>query len=100
MSEEKITRKEAIALTYKQGKFDSPMVVAKGKGKVAENILARANEHDVPIYEDPNLVQLLGQLDLNESIPEELYQAVAEVFAFIYRLDQQHGQNNEKNKVF
>ncbi|MFJ7730454.1 EscU/YscU/HrcU family type III secretion system export apparatus switch protein [Lysinibacillus sp. NPDC097231] len=98
MSEEKFTRKEAIALTYKLGRFDSPTVVAKGKGKIAENILARANEHDVPIYEDPNLVQLLGQLDLNESIPEELYQAVAEVFAFIYRLDQQHAQNIEKTK--
>ncbi|AHN20899.1 EscU/YscU/HrcU family type III secretion system export apparatus switch protein [Lysinibacillus sphaericus] len=98
MSEEKKTRKEAIALTYKQGQFDSPSVVAKGKGKVAENILARASEHDVPIYEDPNLVQLLGQLDLNESIPEELYQAVAEVFAFIYHLDQQHSKNIEKIK--
>ncbi|MFJ7950509.1 EscU/YscU/HrcU family type III secretion system export apparatus switch protein [Lysinibacillus sp. NPDC096418] len=94
MNEEKIIRKEAIALTYKPGQYNSPTVVAKGKGKIAENILARANEHDVPIHEDPNLVQLLGQLDLNESIPEELYQAVAEVFAFIYHLDQQHGQRN------
>ncbi|MGG1215631.1 EscU/YscU/HrcU family type III secretion system export apparatus switch protein [Micromonospora provocatoris] len=98
MSEEKKTRKEAIALTYKLGQLDSPSVVAKGKGKVAENILARANEHNVPIYEDPNLVQLLGQLDLNESIPEELYQAVAEVFAFIYHLDQEHSKNIEKIK--
>lgn len=98
MSEEKFTRKEAIALTYKLGRFDSPKVVAKGKGKIAENILTRANEHNVPIYEDPNLVQLLGQLDLNESIPEELYQAVAEVFAFIYHLDQQHAQKDRKDK--
>lgn len=94
MNEEKLIRKEAIALTYKPGQHISPTVVAKGKGKIAENILAQANEHDVPIHEDPNLVQLLGQLDLNESIPEELYQAVAEVFAFIYRLDKQHGQKN------
>lgn len=94
MKEEKLIRKEAIALTYKPGQQTSPTVVAKGKGKIAENILARANEHGVPIHEDPNLVQLLGQLDLNESIPEELYQAVAEVFAFIYRLDKQHGQKN------
>lgn len=43
-------------------------------------------------------MQLLGQLDLNESIPEELYQAVAEVFAFIYHLDQQHSKNIEKIK--
>lgn len=94
MNEEKIIRKEAVALTYKPGQYTSPTVVAKGKGKIAENILARATEHNVPIHEDPNLVQLLGQLDLNESIPEELYQAVAEVFAFIYHLDKQHGQKN------
>ena len=94
MNEEKIIRKEAVALSYKPGQFTSPTVVAKGKGKIAENILARATEHNVPIHEDPNLVQLLGQLDLNESIPEELYQAVAEVFAFIYRLDKQYGQRD------
>lgn len=87
MSEKKYVRKEAVALSYNSGKQNSPKVVAKGKGKIAENILEKAKEHDVPIYEDPNLVELLGQLDLNESIPEELYQAVAEVFAFIYRLD-------------
>ena len=94
MTEDKIIRKEAIALSYKPGQHTSPAVVAKGKGKTAENILARATEHNVPIHEDPNLVQLLGQLDLNESIPEELYQAIAEVFAFIYRLDKQYGQRD------
>ncbi|GLC87417.1 EscU/YscU/HrcU family type III secretion system export apparatus switch protein [Lysinibacillus piscis] len=99
MSEEKFIRKEAIALSYKMGSVDSPTVIAKGKGKIAETILERASEHNVPIYEDPNLVQLLGQLDLNESIPEELYQAVAEVFAFIYRLDQQHAQKRQ-NTLF
>ena len=94
MKEEKIIRKEAVALSYNPGQYTSPVVVAKGKGKIAENILARATEHNVPIHEDPNLLQLLGQLDLNESIPEELYQAVAEVFAFIYRLDKQYGQRD------
>lgn len=59
MSEEKFTRKEAIALTYKLGQMDSPTVVAKGKGKIAENILARANEHNVPIYEDLTLCSCL-----------------------------------------
>jgi flagellar biosynthesis protein len=90
MSEKKYVRKEAIALTYDPSGNGGPKVVAKGKGKIAENILERAEMHDVPIYEDPNLVELLGQLDLNTSIPEELYQAVAEVFAFIYHLDEKH----------
>ena len=88
----KFTRKEAIALSYNPSETTGPKVVAKGKGKIAENILQQATLHDVPIHEDPNLVQLLGQLDLNESIPEELYQAVAEVFAFIYHLDRKHGE--------
>ena len=92
MSEKKIVRKEAIALSYKPTETSGPKVLAKGKGKIAENILEQATLNDVPIYEDPNLVQLLGQLDLNESIPEELYQAVAEVFAFIYHLDRKHGE--------
>ncbi|MFF5993298.1 EscU/YscU/HrcU family type III secretion system export apparatus switch protein [Lysinibacillus sp. KU-BSD001] len=91
MNDKKYARKEAIALSYNPSKSSGPNVVAKGKGKIAENILEQAMLHDVPIHEDSNLVQLLGQLDLNESIPEELYQAVAEVFAFIYHLDRRHG---------
>jgi len=92
MSKKKFVRKEAIALSYHPSSTAGPKVLAKGKGKIAENILEQATLNDVPIHEDPNLVQLLGQLDLNESIPEELYQAVAEVFAFIYHLDRQHGE--------
>ena len=92
MNEKKFVRKEAIALSYSPTESTGPKVVAKGKGKIAENILQQATLNDVPIHEDPNLVQLLGQLDLNESIPEELYQAVAEVFAFIYHLDQKHSK--------
>jgi len=91
MNEERLTRKEAVALTYKPDAENAPVILAKGKGKIAENILQKALENHVPIQEDPSLVSLLGQLDINESIPEELYQAVAEVFAFIYRVDQTHG---------
>ena len=90
MSGKKFVRKEAIALNYNPENNNSPTVVAKGKGKIAENIIEKAALNDVPIYEDKNLVELLGNLDLNESIPEELYEAVAEVFAFIYRLDRNY----------
>ena len=92
MSDGKFKRKEAIALTYKPGHLDAPTVVAKGKGKIAENILEKAKEHAVPIQEDASLVELLGKLDINQSIPEELYQAVAEVFAFVYRVDKERGE--------
>lgn len=94
MTEEKHFRKEAVALGYKPGIVDSPTILAKGKGKIADNILMKAKEHNIPIQEDRSLVELLGQLDINQSIPEELYQAVAEVFAFIYRIDQEKGKMN------
>lgn len=97
MNEGKQMRKEAVALSYNPANPDIPKVIAKGKGKIAENILEQAKIHQIPIQEDPSLVQLLGQLDLNETIPEELYQAVAEVFAFIYRLDQLHKYSNEND---
>ncbi|MDQ0270246.1 EscU/YscU/HrcU family type III secretion system export apparatus switch protein [Cytobacillus purgationiresistens] len=80
-------RREAVALTYEPFK-PSPRVAAKGKGLVADQIVEKAKEHGIPIQEDASLVELLGNLDLNENIPEELYQAVAEVFAFIYKIDQ------------
>lgn len=85
---EKHLRKEAVALSYNKYGHDIPRVIAKGKGVVAENILDQAKEHQVPIQEDPSLVELLGKLEINEQIPEELFQAVAEIFAFIYRTDQ------------
>lgn len=82
-------RKEAVALKYDVDTTTAPVVVAKGKGQVADNILQKAKDHDVPIQEDPTLVQLLGELDINDSIPENLYNAVAEVFAFIYNVDKE-----------
>lgn len=81
--------KEAIALKYDPGEESSPVVVAKGKGETAANIVNLASEHNIPVQEDASLVQLLSKLDLEESIPEELYEVVAELFAFIYKLDKE-----------
>lgn len=94
MKQEKHLRKEAVALTYNKFGQDTPRVIAKGKGLVAENILGQAKEHQIPIQEDPSLVELLGKLEINEQIPDELYQAVAEIFAFIYRTDQAVKKNS------
>ncbi|MCQ6279679.1 EscU/YscU/HrcU family type III secretion system export apparatus switch protein [Bacillus sp. EB600] len=88
-------RKEAVALTYHPDSADAPIVAAKGKGKTAEMIIEKAKENQIPVQEDPALVNLLGQLNVNDRIPQELYQAVAEVFAFIYKLD----KNIEKGKT-
>lgn len=90
MTEQKHNRKEAVALSYDPIAGNAPKIVAKGKGKIAENILDKANEYQVPIQEDPTLVELLGQLEVDETIPEQLYQAVAEVFAYIYQMDREH----------
>jgi len=80
---------EAIALAYSQTDA-APRVVAKGKGLIAEQIIARAKEHGVYVHESPELVALLTQLDIDESIPPQLYMAVAELLAWLYRLD--HGE--------
>ncbi|SDB88490.1 flagellar biosynthesis protein [Pelagirhabdus alkalitolerans] len=80
-------RKKAVALEYDQTKAQAPVVKAKGQGYVADEILKRANENDVPVQEDKSLVEVLSQLNINDKIPEDLYQAVAEVFAYVYQVD-------------
>ena len=78
---------KAVALKYEGEKDKAPRIIAKGRGDIAEKIIGIAREHDVPLYEDKNLVQILEALDLETEIPPELYRAVAEVLAFIYRLN-------------
>lgn len=85
-------RKQAAVLSYNPDAAGVPTVTAKGKGLIAEKIIEIAKENNIPIQEDPGLVELLGQLEINEAIPEDLYQAVAEVFAFIYHLDQRFNE--------
>jgi flagellar biosynthesis protein len=81
--------KEAVALKYNPEESSSPIVTAKGKGETADRIVLTASEHNVPIQEDPSLVHLLSKLEIDESIPEELYEVVAELFAFIYQIDKE-----------
>jgi len=76
-------------LTYREGKDTAPRVVAQGQGKVAEKILALAQEAAVPVKEDHVLAKALSKLDLGEAIPLELYQAVAEILAAIINVDRQ-----------
>ncbi|MBN3555204.1 EscU/YscU/HrcU family type III secretion system export apparatus switch protein [Fictibacillus nanhaiensis] len=85
-------KKEAVALKYNPLESTSPVVIAKGKGETAERILKSAENHNIPIQEDPSLVHLLSKLEIEESIPEELYEVVAELFAFIYHLDKEAGK--------
>jgi flagellar biosynthesis protein len=64
----------------------APVLVAKGSGETAAQILERAREHDIPVVEDSELAAVLGSLPLGDEIPPELYVAVAEVLAYVYRL--------------
>lgn len=76
--------KQAVALRYNQDKENAPKVVAKGKGVTAQKIIEIAHEHDLPIREDSDLIELLSKVEIDHEIPENLYIAVAEVFKFIY----------------
>ncbi len=78
-------KKKAVALKYEREKDNAPKVVAKGQGKIAERIIQKAKEHNIPIEENPELVEVLSKLDLYEEIPPKLYKAVAEILVFIYQ---------------
>lgn len=77
---------KAVALKYDREKSGAPKVVASGKGEVANKIIKLAQEHDIFIKKDADLVELLSKIELNKEIPPMLYKAVAEVFSFIYKI--------------
>jgi flagellar biosynthesis protein len=81
------SRRTAVALQYNAATDSAPIITAKGHGVVAEKIIALARDNGVPLRQDPDLVQVLSQLDLRQEIPPSLYQVVAELLAFIYRLN-------------
>ncbi len=86
MKKQDQTRK-AVALKY-DGKEDiAPRVKAKGVGAVADKIIELAKKHGVPIKDDPDLVEILTQLEIDEAIPPEIYVAVAELLSFVYSLN-------------
>ncbi len=79
-------RQAAVALAYND-KQSAPRVAAKGRGLMAEAIIARAREAGIYVHESPELVALLMQVDLDTRIPQELYVAIAELLAWLYRLE-------------
>lgn len=79
-----VGQKKAIALIYDE--VSAPTVGAKGEGDLAEQIVAIAREHGVPLYENPELVRSLAQLELGDEIPELLYRIIAEIIAFAYHI--------------
>ena len=87
----------AVAITYKdKTQVGLPKVVAKGRGLVAEQIIARAREHGVAVHESKELVALLMQVELDDHIPSALYRAVAELLAWLYHIE---AVRRERGKV-
>lgn len=84
-------RPAAAALHYDPLGTQAPQIIAAGQGLIAEEIVRIAKEHGVPLHEDAALVEALSRLEITESIPRELYAVVAEVLAYVFRLDVQAG---------
>ena len=87
----------AVALRYESNKGKAPEVVASGKGLIADRITQLAEEHGVPVHQDSDLAQLLSEVEVHQQIPEELFEAVAKVLAFVWRVDRRVGANSRKN---
>lgn len=75
---------KAVALHYDEE--NAPKVVASGEGEIAREIMEIANEHGIPLYENPELVAVLARLELGEEIPDILYRVIAEIIAFAFYL--------------
>lgn len=77
--------KKAVALGYEQQASRAPKVLASGSGDMAQKIIDRANEYDIPLFKNPELTSTLMNLNVNSEIPAELYQAVADVFLWLMK---------------
>jgi flagellar biosynthesis protein len=93
LSKKENKQDKAVALKYRSRSDNAPKVVARGKGKVAQKIIDIAKENNIHIHDDPDLVEALAQLDLNDEIPSDLYMVVSELLAFVYSL-------NRKEKTY
>ncbi len=82
----------AVALRYERGKHTAPIVLAKGADLVALRIIAIAEEHGVPVLEDRPLARaLFASVEIGAAVPPDLYRAVAEVLAYVYKLKRRVG---------
>ncbi len=84
----KFTNTKAVALKYKAYEDMAPKVVAKGKGEIAKKIIEKAREFDVPLFQNEELASMLLNVEINEEIPKEMYEAVVEVFIWLYKLEE------------
>ena len=81
-----VNKKKAVALGYNRSQDKAPKVLASGAGEIANKIISLAKEHDIPIKEDPDLIEILSKVEVDQEIPPNLYKAVAEIFSFLYKI--------------
>ena len=81
---------KAVSLQYKKGKNAAPKVTAKGHGWMADRIIKMAQENNIPIREDKDLLHLLSEIDVGQEVPESLYKVVAELLAWVYQINQDY----------
>ena len=89
--------KTAVALSY-EPEDGAPKILATGKGEVAEKIIQKAKESDVPLYKDNKLADTLSKLKIGDAIPPELYQVVAEILVFVDDMDRLKAKMDGKTK--
>lgn len=94
---EKKKLSKAVAVQYDPGKA-APEVVAKGTGAVADRIVEKGKETDIPVYQNADLVEELSKIDLGSNIPPELYEVVAQVLIFVSDLDKMQGYRKAYDK--
>ena len=92
-------RTRAAALRYRTERDAAPRVTAAGQGHIAEKILEVAAAAGVPIQHDPGLAEVLSRIDPGEEIPPETYRAVAEILAFLYRVNRGQAERREPRPV-
>ncbi len=92
---ERKSLKKAVSLQYEPAKQEAPIITAKGQGIIAEKIIELAKKHHIPIKDDPDLIEILSQLELDEQIPPVVYQVVAEIFSFIYHLNTKYREEKQ-----
>ena len=91
------SQKTAVAIAYEPGDR-APRILASGKGEVAEKIIEKAKENDVPLHKDNKLADTLSKLKIGDAIPPELYEAVAEVLVFVDDMDRLKAKLDGKAK--
>jgi len=89
----------AAAIKYDSAGDNAPKVTARGRGVIAEKIIELARENNIPIKNDPEMIQILSKLEVGAEIPVELYRAVAEILAYIYSLNESLRPRNLSDSI-